>query len=450
MLNTILTNSLFSPHDPLMLFYIGCTEGLMVVWSFNKLLSRNSRSWRPYFCYMLVYISATIFDAYNNFKVYFVMIICYLLIMGIAFIFYDDPEEIRLLIPFVFIAINYASTIVATIIVWAAASWAIPDFPPNLRMGYASQTLLCILFFLSVNGISLLKRTGRDKSPIQKLLLFVLCPLVLLVLVLSVYYTPDYPLTLQNYTAHKLMIAASLYLIAIILFTTSNRAAKMHEAILHSASLEQLIAVQQTYYLSLQEHQQKLRHLSHDIKNHNRAIHGLISLGKYDEALAYSESLVQNAETLTPVTECRNVLIGAMLNDRLGAIKNEGVRISLCIMVPEQLNIKDPDMCILLGNLFDNSVEACRADKLNSNRFIDIDIRLKGPMLYIKVKNSFSGNINFSNNTYITTKPDAIFHGIGLHNVKQVVAKYSGRTIIEHKDNVFSVTVILFHPTEPE
>ncbi len=170
----------------------------------------------------------------------------------------------------------------------------------------------------------------------------------------------------------------------------------MHEAILRSASLEQLISVQETYYLSLQEHQQKLQHLSHDIKNHNRAIHGLISQGKFDEAMEYSESLIQNAESLTPVTECRNVLIGAMLNDRLGSIKSEGVKITLCIMVPQQLNIKDPDMCILLGNLFDNSVEACRADKLNHDRFIDIDIRLKGPLLCIKVRNSFSGKKNLS------------------------------------------------------
>ena len=304
------------------------------------------------------------------------------------------------------------------------------------------------LFFQ--NSISLLKKMDRKNNLFQKIILFVLCPLILLIIVLSIFYTTDKPFTLTNYTFHKVFIAAVLFLIAIILFTTSNRAAEMHEAILRSASLEQLISVQETYYLSLQEHQQKLQHLSHDIKNHNRAIHGLISQGKFDEAMEYSESLIQNAESLTPVTGCRNVLIGAMLNDRLGSIKSEGVKITLCIMVPQQLNIKDPDMCILLGNLFDNSVEACRADKLNHDRFIDIDIRLKGPLLCIKVRNSFSGNINFSKDTYITTKPDTNSHGIGLHNVQQVVKKYSGRTIIEHKDNVFSVTAIHFHPSGPE
>lgn len=90
----------------------------------------------------------------------------------------------------------------------------------------------------------------RKNNLFQKIILFVLCPLILLIIVLSIFYTTDKPFTLTNYTFHKVFIAAVLFLIAIILFTTSNRAAEMHEAILRSASLEQLISVQETYYLS--------------------------------------------------------------------------------------------------------------------------------------------------------------------------------------------------------
>lgn len=443
-----------TPHDPLMLLFIGCTEGFMVIQAFHSLLHRNNRSRNLYAAAMIIYVSVTIFDAYFNFKVYFVMTICYLLITGIALLFYDDPYEIRILIPFVFVAINYSATILAVVIVWNIRGGGIENFPPNLRMDYLSQCVLCIIFSVFLYFICLLRNLDskdniKDNLPFA-LLVFIACPLLLLIIVLNLLYLLGGITSEFNFVRYKMLIAAMLLLIALMLFTTSNRAAKMHEARNHSASLEQLISVQEQYYLSLQEHQEKLRRLSHDIKNHNRAIHGLIAQGKYRDAMEYSEALIQDTESVTPVTECKNVIIGAMLNNRFGKIKEEGVKISLCVMVPQVLTIKDSDMCIILGNLFDNAVEACRNDTENENKFIDVDIRLKGPLLCINVKNSFSGNVKVSSDTYLTTKSDPVSHGVGLSNVQLVVQKYGGRTIINHSDHVFSVTVMMFYPPEGE
>ena len=135
-----------TPHDPLMLLFIGCTEGLMVIQAFHSLLHRNSRSRKLFAAAMIIYVLVTIFDAYLNFKVYYVMTICYLLITGIALLFYDDPFEIRILIPFVFVAINYSATILAVVIVWNIRGGGIENFPPNLRMDYLSQVVLFVIF----------------------------------------------------------------------------------------------------------------------------------------------------------------------------------------------------------------------------------------------------------------------------------------------------------------
>lgn len=79
-----------------------------------------------------------------------------------------------------------------------------------------------------------------------------------------------------------------------------------------------------------------------------------------------------------------------------------------------------------------------------------MDIRLKGPLLCINVRNSFSGNVKVSSDTYLTTKSDPVSHGVGLSNVQLVVQKYGGRTIINHSDHVFSVTAMMFYPAEGE
>lgn len=437
-----------TPHDPLMLLLIGCSEGYMVIHAFHSLMHRNDRSPKMYALAMVIYVIATILDAYFNLEVYYVMIICYLLITIISLLFYDDPLEIRLLIPFVFVALNYSATILSVISVWLLNSADVEKYPQNLRMDYLSQCVLFVFFFLLLSLFYLLKKLDNKATTKSIMVYFVCCPLFLMLCVINLLYTTNADENISQFIHYQLLIAGTLLLISAILFSMANRAAKLHRAIMHSASLEQLISVQEQYYLSLQDHQNRLRHLSHDIKNHNRAINGLISHGKYQEAMDYSNTLVKDAELLTPDTDCRNVVIGALLDNRFGSIKAEGVKISLCVMVPQVLSIKDSDLCIILGNLFDNAVEACRNDPDTENRFIDVDIRLKGPLLCINIKNSFSGAVNYSNGTYFTIKPEAHSHGIGLSNVREVVKKYNGRTIIKHSGQIFSVTVLLFYPVQ--
>ncbi len=442
--------SLFgTQHDPLMLLFIGCTEGLMVMYAFRQLLHRNSRSRLQYAAAMAVYVAVTVFDAYNNFMIYYVMVICYLLITVISLLFYDDPYEVRLLVPFIFVAINYSATIISTTAVYALSGAVPGTYPQNLRMDYVSQLLLCVIFFLFISFFKLMRRKNIQDSPAFFMILFTLCPLVMLIIILVLFYMGERPELPSSFTAYSMTIAAMLLVVALTLYAMSNITAKMHGAIDRSASLEQLISVQERYYLTTNEHQKQLQRMGHDIKSHNRAIHGLIAQGKYREALEYSETLIQDAEFVTPVTECNNVLIGSMLNDRFGKIKQEGVKISLCVMVPQRLTIKDSDMCILLGNLFDNAVEACRHDTVNADKFIDVDIRLKGPMLCISVKNSFSGQVKLRGGEYLTTKPESRSHGIGLSNVRRTAEKYGGRLFVSHTARVFSASAVMFYPDSP-
>ncbi len=68
---------------------------------------------------LLVYFSATIFDAANDFEAYYVFLIAYILIAIIAFFFfYEGPLAMRLAIPFVCLAFDYAATIISCLLVW--------------------------------------------------------------------------------------------------------------------------------------------------------------------------------------------------------------------------------------------------------------------------------------------------------------------------------------------
>jgi len=433
----------------LLLLFIGFIETLMVHQAFRKFLSRNARGKMQYLFSLVIYAGCTIFDAANNFPVYFVFIFCYVLITAISFLFYDNPNEIRLIVPFVFVSLNYAATIFSTTLIWLFTSGELPQYPPNLEQNFYSQVLMYILFTLFTYLVIKVIDYKKKNNAVYNAAISFFPPLITLILIVRLFYLTFESTSEGQIINSHLTIAGLLFLTALTLFSLSDRIKSLYENLTYSATLEQMLAMQGKYYSSLQEHQLELRRINHDIRNHTRVIVNLINQGHHEEAKKYVESLSMEIRKLVSVTECNNQLIGALLNDKLGGLKESGVTLSLCVMVPAVLNINNVDLCILMGNLLDNAVDACkRISDPDAERFIDVDIRLKGPFLCINIKNAYSGTLNFDKHHYFTTKPDTLYHGIGLSNVARVVEKYDGKLTVSHSENIFTATVLLYYPYE--
>ena len=449
----------------LLYLFIGLSETLLVYYAFSALLKRNDRPWKYYVLALAVYMGCTIFDAVNNFKVYFVLIFCYLLITALSFLFYEDPYEIRFTVPFIFVALNYSATIFSSTLQWYLANRTLASYPVNLRQNVYSQLLLCLIFIAYVELLNAIRRLSVRHVWLVRTTLYVIFPLATLIALIRMLYLAEAPTSASIFLQDHLLIGAVLFLFAMTLFVSSDGITKMHEASERAASLEQMLGVQEKYYEAMKTHQQELRRISHDIKNHNRTISGLIDQGRYREAAEYADSLVIKTSESSPVTDCRNVLVAALLNDKLGKLEEKGIKVTTCVMVPEVMTVKDIDVSILLGNLLDNAVEACLRDTVTAEKFIDLDMRLKGPLLVITVRNSYSGELNTipypasgessadgigpgddGREYFLTTKPDPHFHGIGLTNIRRAAERYNGRLTLSHDDRVFTATVRLFYP----
>ena len=249
----------------------------------------------------------------------------------------------------------------------------------------------------------------------------------------------------------SLVTATLLFLTACMLYSLNKVNDSLTESLSYSATLEQMLAVQEKYYTDLQKHQQELRRINHDNKSHTRTMVSLIEQGQYEELAKYAYSLQNTIESMTaPVTNCDNLLINALLNDKLGKAKQDGVELRLCVMVPPALTINNVDICILLGNLLDNAAEACAQMGSDEERFIDVDIRLSSGILCVDVSNSYNGQVSYKSSTYFSTKDNSGFHGIGISNVRQVVSKYGGKLDISHENNVFRVSAYIAYMEDDE
>ncbi len=185
------------------------------------------------------------------------------------------------------------------------------------------------------------------------------------------------------------------------------------------------------------------RSFRHDLMNHVSILYSLFENNDREKLKEYLSELMEEKVIKKEYAHSGNLVIDSILNFKLQEADNLGVHITLELSVPEQLAVKSFDMTVILGNLLDNAIHAC--NRLPEDRkIIKAVIRYDKGRLIIDIKNQYSNTILYENGNIITTNDDKKNHGIGLLNVRNAVEKYQGLLNIEHSDDIFSVTALLF------
>ena len=225
----------------------------------------------------------------------------------------------------------------------------------------------------------------------------------------------------------------------ILCFTIINT----HEKTKKSAEAEfasGIISSGRDYYHKMDGMQEKLRILRHDYKYHIAAIGELAASGD-NEGIRRHLSGVQAHFTEDELRDyCSNNIINALLSSYAERCAGSGVNFDVAASVPTELTIPNYDLCIILGNLLENAMDAC--ENLADTRYIEIWLKPLGEQLAIMVRNSFDGKVIQSNGRLISTKKDG---GYGLGSVEAVVARYEGELTTEWDGDTFmsGVTVKL-------
>ena len=137
---------------------------------------------------------------------------------------------------------------------------------------------------------------------------------------------------------------------------------------------------------------------------------------------------------------CENQAVNAILIYFLSTY--EDIDINTQLSIPDNLkNVKDNDLCIIMGNLIENAIEACNRIKDNQHKFININSRLQYDTLTITVDNSFNGSYKIKDGVYMSSKRDE--PGIGINSVKNIVEKYNGDCRFEAKENTFMASIYI-------
>lgn len=236
------------------------------------------------------------------------------------------------------------------------------------------------------------------------------------------------------------VLVAGIFILEFLLFgALEGTLASYHRGFASQAEVFQRDILGQQYR-EIREIYLDMRGWRHDYHNHLQVMKAQLAAGRTREARQYLDDLEQALDRVDSTVKSGNLMADAILNSKLTLAGKKGIRVNCKAVLPASLSIEDVDLCVLLGNLLDNALEAC--EKIPPDqRFLRIYMAVNGSQLYISVQNSAKEELNFNERNYISQKRGR--HGLGMKRVKALTDKYDGYLTLANEPGIFAAEATL-------
>lgn len=192
-----------------------------------------------------------------------------------------------------------------------------------------------------------------------------------------------------------------------------------------------------THYAEVENMYRQIRGWRHDYRNHIQVLKTRVQSGDMDSVMAYLNELETDLNTVDTVIHSGNAMCDAILNSKISLAEAANIPVKADADIPVKLTVSDIDLCSIIGNLFDNAIEASK--KLSEDkRMIRVYMAVHDSQFYISFTNFTADK---KRTIFDTTKGEG--HGLGLARIDSLVKKYGGYISRNSEDGAFSTEILL-------
>lgn len=197
---------------------------------------------------------------------------------------------------------------------------------------------------------------------------------------------------------------------------------------------EQHYHLQIEYYQQLLEKQQETKALWHDIKKYTAAMQAVVAQNDSEQLRQIAQAAEDAYERVKDISAVGNPVVDALLNQYLRSAKENQIQVLLDITIPEVLAISTLLLSVVIGNTFDNAIEACRLIA-PEKRVIHLQLRKQNRILFYSIENPYIDAV--------TQLRVGKHHGYGLKNVERAVNQNNGNFQVEKSKGLFVIQIRL-------
>lgn len=197
----------------------------------------------------------------------------------------------------------------------------------------------------------------------------------------------------------------------------------------------------ETHYREVENMYRQIRGWRHDYRNHIQMMKVLAANGDMDALKAYLDELDTDLNTVDTVVKTGNPMADAILNSKISLARSRNIPTQVDAHIPVKLKMSELDLCCIIGNLFDNAMEASMALP-EEKRLVRVYMDMKGTQLYISFTNfTAAKKLNKVGKGFKTSKGEG--HGFGLVRMDDIVSRYDGYLSRNSEDGAFTTEILI-------
>ena len=208
---------------------------------------------------------------------------------------------------------------------------------------------------------------------------------------------------------------------------------------------KQLASYQQelieTHYREVENMYRQIRGWRHDYRNHIQTMKAYAASGDWEAIKNYLDLLDTDLNTVDTVIKTGNAMTDAILNSKISLARSKDIQVTADAHIPVKLKTSEIDLCCIIGNLFDNAIDASMQLPADQ-RLIRVYMDMKGTQLYISFTNFTAGKkMAKVGGLFRTTKGEG--HGFGLVRIDAIVERLEGYISRNSEDGAFTTEILL-------
>ena len=338
----------------------------------------------------------------------------------------------------IFTAMSYlAFSMISELISYGVIIVTMKNTPEESLQNYSLLFSKLITFILTV-AVTLIIKKNTQIVKFKDYLCFIVTPLISVATIITISF--EFDTGEPNATVGICFAAAGLMIINIIVYYLLENIIDATEIREKQARMEQQFAFQEQKYEQASQSFKSISSVIHDTNKHLVYLNECVERHEFDEAKRYIGTAIEHIDKSYKRINTGFLPIDALVSNSLNIAETNNITFKSDIKIEkERICIERYDLCVALGNLLDNAVEACKKVSNPDDRIISVSIVTGDNSMVIHIENSAERmkGIDFK-----TDKKDKLLHGYGISNVKAISEKYGGVFTIERRESSCEATLV--------
>ena len=244
-----------------------------------------------------------------------------------------------------------------------------------------------------------------------------------------------------RFVATRLFLLLSMIIAYWVVLDAMDSVRHQTELAEQTTRQEMMLAMQQTQYQQLTRHIASTREARHDLRQHLNIIDHYLQSGEQDALRNYINQYRKYLPPDTQHTYCKNYAVNTIVCYYAEEARREQIDFKVDLHIPEVLSVPEPELCAIIGNLLENSLDACR-ELHDTAPFIHLRMKEENNQFILAIDNNCKKAPMEQDGRFLSSKHSGF--GTGTSSVKNIAERYHGTAQFRYENEMFYASVLLY------